>query len=278
LHAQTPPETLYVSQVSGASKVGEYDATTGATINANFITGLSNPFQLAVLGKNLFVVNQFNFGVDEYNATTGALIKANFVSGMQQSPYGLAFSGKNLFVVSPNTVGKYDATTGAAINANFITGLSYATVIAVSGNNLFVAFAQDNTIGEYDATTGAVVNRNFVTGLSSPYGLAIAPTQHVANDFNGDGFPDLVLENTTTGQHAIWFIKNGAFSSSVSLPTVPVQWRIVSIGDFNGDGFPDIALENTTTGQHAIWFIKNGAFSSSVYLPTVPVQWHIVNH
>src|SRR5271166_6271769 len=152
LHAQTPPETLYVSQVSGASKVGKYDATTGAAINANFITtGLSNPFQLAVLGNNLFVVNQFNFGVDEYNATTGALIKANFVSGMQRSPYGIAVSGNNLFVVSGSTVGEYDATTGATINANFITGLSTPLGIAVSGNNLFVANQSGLNIGEYNA-------------------------------------------------------------------------------------------------------------------------------
>jgi glucose/arabinose dehydrogenase len=136
------------SQVSGASKVGKFDGATGATINANFITGLSNPFQLAVLGDNLFVVNQFNFGVDEYNATTGALIKANFVSGMQQSPYGLAFSGNNLFVVSPNKVGKYDATTGATINADFITGLSTPLGIAVSGNNLFVANQSGLNVGE----------------------------------------------------------------------------------------------------------------------------------
>ena len=39
-HAQ-----LYVSQ---GSTVGEYDATTGAAINANFITGLSAPVGLAL--------------------------------------------------------------------------------------------------------------------------------------------------------------------------------------------------------------------------------------
>jgi hypothetical protein len=35
--------------------VGEYNATTGATINANFITGLSTPLGIAVSGNNLFV-------------------------------------------------------------------------------------------------------------------------------------------------------------------------------------------------------------------------------
>ena len=39
--------------VSGNGTVGEYNATTGATINANFITGLSfPPHALALDGNN----------------------------------------------------------------------------------------------------------------------------------------------------------------------------------------------------------------------------------
>jgi hypothetical protein len=47
-----------------------------------------------------------------------------------------------------------------------------------------------------------------------------------AADFNGDGFADLVWENTATGERAIWFLKNGVFSSGICLPTIPVQWHI----------------------------------------------------
>jgi kumamolisin len=97
----------------------------------------------------------------------------------------------------------------------------------------------------------------------------------VAKDFNGDGYADLVWENTTTGQRAIWFLKNGVPSSSINLPTMPVEWHIAGVGDFNGDGNADLVWENTTTGQRAIWFLKNGVYSSSIYLPTIPVEWHI---
>ena len=38
--------------------------------------------------------------------------------------------------------------------------------------------------------------------------------------------PVLVWENTTTGQSAIWLLKNGVLFSSFYLPTVPVQWKI----------------------------------------------------
>ena len=36
-------------------------------------------------------------------------------------------------------------------------------------------------------------------------------------DFAGGGYADLAWENTTTGQRAIWFLKNGAVSSTTYL-------------------------------------------------------------
>jgi len=107
------------------------------------------------------------------------------------------------------------------------------------------------------------------------FGLLSPP---VAKDFNGDGNADLVWEDTATGQRAIWFLKNGVFSSGIYSPTMPVQWHIAGAADFNGDGFADLVWENTATGERAIWFLKNGVFSRGIYLPTMPVQWRIADH
>src|SRR5271166_6737806 len=123
---------IYVS--NGFDRVGKYDATTGAAINANFITGLSQPTGLALSGNNLFVADYSNNSVGKYDATTGATINADFITGLQ-SPLALASSGNILFVAYDRTVGKYDATTGAAINANFITVDVYFLGLALSGNN-----------------------------------------------------------------------------------------------------------------------------------------------
>jgi hypothetical protein len=70
---------LFVSNASGDT-IGEYDATTGAAINANFITGLTEPFGIAVSGNNLFVLNAGNNTIGEYDATTGAVINAQLIS------------------------------------------------------------------------------------------------------------------------------------------------------------------------------------------------------
>jgi hypothetical protein len=196
-HAQ-----LYVSQ---GSTVGEYDATTGAAINANFITGLSAPVGLALSGNTLFVANNGSGTVGEYNATTGAAINANFITGLS-NPTGLALSGNTLFVANQtsNTVGEYNATTGAAINASFITGLSHTFNLALSGNTLFVGNGDSgpnlDTVGEYNATTGAAINATFLP-LFDPTGIAVSGnTLFVSNyDAGTPGGGTVGEYNATTG-------------------------------------------------------------------------------
>ena len=168
-----------VGTASGSGTVGEYDASTGATINAFFITGLNRFYYgLALSGNTLFVANLDGGGgrVGAYDAATGAPINADFITGLND-PVGLALSGNHLFVANfaGSTVGEYDASTGAAINARFISGLSEPFGLALSDNTLFVSNRLTNTVGAYDATTGAPINADFITGLNDPVGLLVAP-------------------------------------------------------------------------------------------------------
>jgi len=119
--------------------IGEYNATTGATINADFIAGIGGASGLAVSGNTLFV-------------------------------------GLNTNITGGGIVGAYNATTGIAINASLITGLNDPVGLAVSDNNLFVAsygFGNGTTVSEYNATTGALIKADFITGLKGPYALAV---------------------------------------------------------------------------------------------------------
>jgi hypothetical protein len=169
---------LYVLQTNPVmiGIVSEY-STKGELINANFITGLSDPVQIAVSGNTLFVTNDDIGTVGKYDATTGGAINAGFITGLG-IPFALALSDNSLFVSYYSgdtqygyTVGKYDATTGAAINANFITGLTTTFGLAVLGNKLFVTSAtvvnggDYFTVGKYNASTGAVINASFIKGL-----------------------------------------------------------------------------------------------------------------
>lgn len=89
---------LYVNQDANpssqlvASGVGEYNAATGAAINANFISGLNEPLALAVSANTLYVADIIGAGgtIRAYNAGTGAVINANFITGLD--PSGIAVS------------------------------------------------------------------------------------------------------------------------------------------------------------------------------------------
>ena len=88
-------QVLVVSNVSGS--VGQYSATTGATINATFLPGGSfGAHELASDGHNhLFVSNPNNGIVGEVDATTGdGLISINTYPLGIFSPFGLAVDTK----------------------------------------------------------------------------------------------------------------------------------------------------------------------------------------
>ena len=285
---------LFVTN-NGNNTVGKYNATTGAAINANFITGLSGPNGLALSasGTALFVANNSNGTVGEYNATTGAAINANFITGLPGliglalSADGTALFAANTFVPGlpftvgvHNVVGEYNATTGAAINANLITEAGgefgpFLSGIALLGNNLFVGLPSpipsSSTVTKYDATMGVAINANFIARLNGPaLFLAVGPTPTPTAK-------ELVWENTVTGEHSIWLLNNGVPGNVISLPTISTQWSIAAAADFLGTGQADLVWENAVTGEHSIWVMRNGVLANVISLPTSPIQWSIAD-
>ncbi len=79
-------------------------------------------------------------------------------------------------------------------------------------------------------------------------------------DVNHDGKPDLLWENSQTGQLTIWLM-GGASGTAVAaygpvLATVTdTHWHVVSMADFNSDGYPDMLWENSATGQLVVWYL-----------------------
>ena len=97
-------------------------------------------------------------------------------------------------------------------------------------------------------------------------------------DFNGDGKSDLVFQNRTTRQVAIWFMNGAAYTGGVLMPfTPPAGWNAVGTGDFNADGFPDLVFQNQTTNQIALWFMNGPVYAGGVLMPNVPgTGWKVV--
>jgi len=82
---------------SANGTIGRY-TNTGAVVSTSWVSGLSNPFGLAVSGSNLFVTN--------WNYHSGSF--------------------------GPGTIGEYDITTGNAVNTALVTGLGEPWGIAVT--------------------------------------------------------------------------------------------------------------------------------------------------
>lgn len=168
--------SLYVMN-NGTSKIGKYDTTTGAAVNASFVTLTdSSPFSMAISGTSLFVVAEStghseNSFVVEYSTTDGAFLADVIPSlpGAATGFYGLAASGQSLYVsfyYNNGFISEY-STSGTLVNAKLIDGLIGPQNIVVTGSSLYVLeIGANNKIGEY-TTSGQTVNASLVSGLSN---------------------------------------------------------------------------------------------------------------
>ena len=74
-----------------------------------------------------------------------------------------------------------------------------------------------------------------------------------SGDFDGNGVPDLVLQNISTRQVTVNYyggsggatLTNWAYLDSTDVP----GWTVVAVADVNGDGIPDLIWQNDATRQ-----------------------------
>ena len=80
-------DTILVANFAG-STIGEY-TTSGATVNASLISGLSYGQNLALFGSDLFVARSGPFDLIREYTTSGATVNASLISGLN-GPAGIA--------------------------------------------------------------------------------------------------------------------------------------------------------------------------------------------
>lgn len=88
---------------------------------------------------------------------------------------------------------------------------------------------------------------NFTAGPSLDLGSqASMSVLEVGNDFNGDGFSDLLIGDSRA-QTVTILLGTGAGKFTVAgSAATGGNFGSIAIADFNGDGFPDVAVANTT--------------------------------
>jgi hypothetical protein len=156
--------------------MSEY-TTSGTTVNASLISGFSDPRGIAVLGSNLFVINNYNNGTIGEYTTSGTTINSTLARlGTMQSPgspSAIAVNDSDIFVAdqSRGTVSEF-TLSGTLVSASLITGLTTPEAMTLSGDDLFIGQG-NSTIGEY-TTSGATVNASLITGIL-PTAIVVVP-------------------------------------------------------------------------------------------------------
>jgi hypothetical protein len=142
--------------------------------------------------------------------------------------------------------------------------LHYAAAGATVDANWFVA-RRDALARAYPYADGA---------LATPWGIANARLRHLTDrsvnpywsvrsavDLSGDGYPDLVVHDASTGVVGIWeggadYRIGNVFGQMTYLDNVPAaDWSLRSVNDVNGDGYLDLVWTNETDNSVHAWLM-----------------------
>jgi len=108
------------------------------------------------------------------------------------------------------------------------------------------------------------------------YGGASPEVAAQRYDFNGDGYPDFVIENETTHRTMIVYLRNNVvFGAPAWGPTLLPGWSLIDVADFNSDGHPDYVLFDSVSRLTAIWYLNNNVYVSGAFGPRIPEGWDL---
>lgn len=146
-----------------------------------------------------------------------------------------------------------------AVGVSGTTPISYQWYQGASGDTT-IPVSQDSAINVSPTTTTnywvRVFNACGAVNSATATITVIQPSSAVRGDFNGDGNPDLLWRNFSTGENRIWLMSaNQTLLGVVALPTLNLNWQIAGVGDFDGDGNQDILLRNYVTGSNNVWLM-----------------------
>lgn len=103
-----------------------------------------------------------------------------------------------------------------------------------------------------------------------------------SGDMNGDGGQDLVWQNVSTGDLAVWYLWGPNVIGTASVNPARVgdpNWRIVAIADVDKNGKPDLIWRHETNGGLAVWYMNGATIAASSMLNPSAVTdatWKIV--
>jgi len=169
----------------------------------------------------------------------------------------LVYSDKLSGALAVNFYGKNQNFLGSVSLAPLGAGWTARAVADIGGDgNLDVIAAHESTgqvaVYFFGGSQGTTLLRSeTISPLSAMGWNAIG-----AADLNGDGHPDLLLQNSSTRQVMVAYL--GGSSGTTVTATQELNsssfggWTAVGMQDMNGDGHPDLILVNDATGESIV--------------------------
>jgi hypothetical protein len=189
-----------------------------------------------------------------------AVVAGNF-DGHGRADVAVTTSGVAHIEVLPNNG---DGTFGSSIEnpipsvatamaSGDFNGNGKGDVAVVENGQVLVQMGNDGD-GTFDSASGGP----YSVGGTGPYSITSA-------DVNGDGVPDLIVTNQTTGLVTVLLGSgsNGRFSQAPGSPfAAGAGVSSATVADFNSDGNPDLALVNAIANTVSVWNGRgDGSFS-----------------
>jgi hypothetical protein len=155
----------------------------------------------------------------------------------------------------------------------------------VTGETVF--WLMDGTNYQGWSGLGVLLNPAGYTVLPVPWQIA------GKGDFDLDGKPDVILQNSQTGETLFWLMDGtnykgwsglGVLLNATGYTVLPVEWAIAGSGDFDLDGKVDILLRNSRTGETLFWLMDGtnykgwsglGVLLNPTGYTVLPVEWRI---
>jgi hypothetical protein len=241
--------------VTGGTRSPDFPTTPGAFQRVNYAQSSSNAFitKLSAIPVLPDFNNDGSTDLLLQNSSTG-VIAAWFMQG----PKGL---GGAYFSLTPPI--EY-----ALVGVGDFRGDGTTALVLQSRNTNQIAFWYAS------GSNSATISGADYVNITPAAGWKVVGV----GDFNGDGKSDLVFQDQTTNQIAIWLMNGPTYQGGMSLPFTPITgWKVVGAGDFNKDGFTDLVFQNQNTGQIALWYMSGTTYVGGTVLASVPSPgWKVV--
>ncbi|MCW3095458.1 MAG: hypothetical protein JWL77_1076 [Chthonomonadaceae bacterium] len=297
--------------------LGGNDFTRGAAIAVDslgdaYVTGPTSAADFPTTPGAFQQSNGGNSGfITKLNPTGTGLVYSTFLS--RSAPAGIAIDSSGNayitgdtrfpdFITTPGAFQRVQTAQGAFAAIAFVTKLNaagsaliYSTYLGGAGDDRPVAFgiALDSSNNVYVAgstasqdfpvTPGAFQTTNHANTAGSGANLFITKLSAipVLPDFNNDGYTDLILQNTTTGEIGSWYLQGARqVGGALFSLTPPSDFVLVGVGDFLANGANTLVFQSRTTNEVAYWYTSganHAIIPGGVFLNATPDPgWKVV--